>query len=325
MPDLTAKTIIGAGPLLQLPDYHNFPYPEGAGCAWVHSGRAAFECLLRSMPRPSRVLVPRFACDTLLEPLHRLGIPVERYSVTEQLHPCPPANVNAGDLLVLINYFGLTDEVVRAAALRHPGPVVVDATTALYSAPQPGIPTFYSPRKFAGLSDGGIACAPFNVLLPAEEDLAAERMQALLQRAEQGPLAAASATEQAEASLSVPARRMAPLTRRLITATDWTSAARLRLGNYARLHAALAPINRLQLPEKPTTAPMCYPLVSGIPGLRDELIEAGILLPLYWPEVIAATPAEAVENRLARTLLPLPLDQSCTANDMERLIKLILS
>ena len=316
---------MGAGPLPELPDYHNFPYREGPSCAWVHSGRAAFECLLLSMPRPARALVPRFACDTLLEPLQRLEIPVVRYPVTEQLQPCPPANVNTGDLLVLINYFGLTEDAVRAAALRHPGPVVVDATTALYSAPLPGIPSFYSPRKFAGLSDGGIACAPFNILLPEGEDQAATRMHALLLRSEQGPIAAATATEQAEESLSTPPRRMAPLTRQLIAATDWISAAQRRLDNYAQLHAALAPINRLQLPTNPTTAPMCYPLVCGIPGLRDELIEAGVLLPLYWPEVIDATPAEDVENRLSRTLLPLPLDQSCTASDMERLTKLILS
>ena len=69
---------------------------------------------------------------------------------------------------------------------------------------------------------------------------------------------------------------------------------------------------------------MCYPLVSGIPGLRDALIDAGIALPLYWPEVIETTEASDTENRLARTLLPLPLDQRYGKRDMERLLTQIL-
>ena len=319
MPDM-----LGGAFGLELPAYNNFPYAEAPGCAWVNSGRAAFECLLHNMPRPQRVLVPRFVCDTLLEPLLSLELPIERYAISEQLEPLPPADSNAGDLLVLVNYFGLNTPAVQATALRHPGPVVVDATTALYSPPLPGIPTFYSPRKFGGLCDGGIACAPFPLTLPAETDCSATRALGMLMRTEMGATAAASLQQAAEAELSAPARRMSPLTRRLLLATDWQAGAKHRLANYATLHKALAPINRLQLPATPPAAPMCYPLVCGIPGLRDELIDAGIALPLYWPEVIQNTEANETENILARTLLPLPLDQRYSTADMQHIVRLIL-
>ena len=302
----------------------NFPYSEKDGFAMLNSGRAAFECILRSMPRPRRVLVPRFICDTILEPLNRLELPVERYTVNEQLIPCPPADAGTQDLLLLVNYFGLTGEAVRAAALRHPGPVVVDATTALYSAPLPGIPVFYSPRKFGPLSDGGVASAPFPLILPDEVDTSAERFFSLLVHTEQGTRCAAAYHQAAEDSLSMLYRRMSDITREMLTVPNWKDAAKRRLENYAELHAALAPINRLQLPATPEAAPMCYPLVCGIPGLRDELIDAGIALPLYWPEVIEATTAAEPENMLARSLLPLPIDHRCTRQDMQRLIKLIL-
>lgn len=308
----------------ELTRYNNFPHDEHAGCAFLNSGRAALECLLSNMPRPRRVLVPRFVCDTVTEPLLRMGLPIVRYQITEQLAPCPPSDVDSSDLLLLVNYFGLTGESVQAAALRHPGPVIVDATTALYTPPLPGIPTFYSPRKFGGLCDGGVACAPFPLELPAEHDCSATRMLGILQRTEFGLSDAAAAIQQAEDSLSAPAKRMSPITRELLQSIDWQSAANKRLQNYATLHAALAPINRLQLPALPAFAPMCYPLVCGIPGLRDELIDAGVALPLYWPEVIAATSADETENRLARTLLPLPLDQRYTESDMQWLIRRIL-
>lgn len=308
----------------ELPRYNNFPYTESSCCALLSSGRAALECLLSNMPRPQRVLLPRFICDTVTEPLLRMGLPIVRYQNTEQLAPCPPSDIDSGDLLLLVNYFGLTGEALQAAALRHPGPVIVDATTALYTPPLPGIPTFYSPRKFGGLCDGGVACAPFPLELPAEQDCSAARMLGMLQRTENGLSHAAPAIQQAEDSLSAPAKRMSPLTRRLLQSIDWQTAANKRLQNYATLHAALAPINRLQLPAQPAFAPMCYPLVCGIPGLRDELIDAGVALPLYWPEVIAATSADETENRLARTLLPLPLDQRYTESDMQWLIRQIL-
>ena len=319
MPDM-----LGGAFGLELPEYNNFPYGEAPGCAWVNSGRAAFECLLHSMPRPQRVLVPRFVCDTVLEPLLRQKLTIERYPISEQLEPRTPADASAGDLLLLVNYFGLNTQAVQAAALRHPGPVVIDATTALYCPPLPGIPTFYSPRKFGGLCDGGIACAPFPLQLPPDTDTSATRALGMLMRTEMGAEAAADQQQAAEAELCGPARRMSPLTRRLLLATNWHAAAERRLANYAELHAALAPINRLQLPATPPAAPMCYPLVCGIPGLRDELIDAGIALPLYWPEVINSTEATETENILARTLLPLPLDQRYSTTDMQRIVRLIL-
>lgn len=307
---------------LELPEYGNFPYPEGPDCAYVSSGRAAFECLLRNMPLPSCIHVPRFICNTVLEAPARLGIPVKRYNCTEQLSPILP-EMEENELVLLVNYFGLSN--IAAAAAQMPGRCVVDATTALYTPPLPGVPTFYSPRKFCGVADGGVAFAPFPLEhLPEKESRSSTNSLCLLMRAENGAEQALAASEAAEQALSTHPHRMSPLTRRLLRSIDFGAAAVRRQENYAALHAALREINHLQLPDAPAYAPMCYPLVSGIPGLRDSLIEAGIALPLYWPEVIEETDASAAENRLARRLLPLPLDQRYTITDMKHLIRLIL-
>ena len=311
----------GAIPVQPLPRRQGgFLYPETADTLWVNSGRAAFECILRSLSAmPQRVWVPRFVCDTLSEPLARLHIPVARYAVDAQFRPVLPADAAPQDVLVLVNYFGLTGEAVAAAAAAAPCPVVVDATTALYTPPLPGVPTFYSPRKFAGLADGGVAVGvralPVDLPVDAESDT---RTAALMERHD------AAAVQAAEDALSSTPKRMGQLTRELLVNTPWQAAAEQRLRNYAVLHRALGPINRLQLPQVPAHAPMCYPLVCGIPGMRDAWIDAGVRLPLYWPEVIESTDAADTENRLARTLLPLPLDQRYTEADMQRLVELVL-
>ena len=309
---------------LELPDFNNFPYQEGPQCAYVSSGRAALACLLENMPVPACLWVPDFLCDTMLQAPVRLGIPVRRYECTEQLAPVLP-EAGEQDVVMLVDYFGLTGEAVATAARQLPGRCIVDATTALYCPPLPGVPTVYSPRKFAGLADGGIAHAPFPLnKIPQAGATSAATSLHLLERLENGAEAALSASEAAEAALNAPPQRMSRLTRRLLRSIDFAKAARQRLENYATLHQALAPLNRLNLPAAPSHAPMCYPLLSGIPDLRDTLIDAGIALPLYWSEVIDHTDATQPANHLARRLLPLPLDQRYSKSDMERLISLIL-
>lgn len=108
----------------------------------------------------------------------------------------------------------------------------------------------------------------------------------------------------AEKDLNGEPKAMSRLTRRLLAAYDFAEIERRRLENYAALHRLLGSINRLELPAEAPSAPMCYPLVSGIPDLHDSLLDEGIALPLFWPEVVKATRADSVENRLARTLLP---------------------
>lgn len=309
---------------LELPDYGNFPYAESPCCAYVSSGRAAFECLLQHLPRPDRLWIPRFICDTVLQAPQRLGIPVGRYDCTAQLEPLLP-DIPAGDLILLVNYFGLTSSRLKATLSRYPGQCIIDATTALYTPPPAGAPAFYSPRKFSGVADGGIALAPFALHnLPQDTDSSSASSLHLLERLEAGAARALPACEEAEARLNAPPRLMSPLTRRLLRSIDFNHAAACRCRNYGILHRALGGINRLDLPGVPEHAPMCYPLLCGIPMLRDSLIDAGVALPLYWPEVIENTGACDTANYLARQLIPLPLDQRYEEADMQRLIDLIL-
>lgn len=305
-----------------------FSFSESENCAWLCSGRAALECIVRSMPdRPARAFVPRYTCDTVLTPFSRLGIRVLRYETEDLFAPTNlrlPEPAHPDDLLVLVNYFGLSDPTaLQAVACSHPGPCVLDAATALFAPPIPGVPTFYSLRKFAGVPDGGIALAPFPLRLPEETDDSSVRARALLQRSLHGAVASLPWFERLESELSrLPLLRMSPLTRAFIAATDWEKVAERRMENYAKLHERLRSLNRFTLPPQAPSAPFCYPLLTGIPGLRDELIDAGIALPFLWEEVIACTQATEPSNRIARSLLPLPLDQRYSAAAILSLLNL---
>ncbi len=309
---------------IELPKYNNFPFTESANCIFCNSGRTALDCILRNMPRPRRVYLPRFTCDTAAEPL--AGIPTLRYGCDTNLAPILPDDAGEDDIIILIDYFGLTASHVNSAAAQFPGRCIVDATTALFRRDTDNkLPTFYSPRKFVGVADGGIACAPFPLTLrPMRCEPAAENALHLLQRQESGAAAAAPAAQRLEDSLRGKRLLMSPLSRKLLNSIDFASVMQKRLENYSILHHALRELNRLPLPELPDSSPMCYPFVSGIPELRDELIDAGIALPIFWSEVIENNHPLSAENKLARTLLPLPLDQRYDRHDMQHLLRLIL-
>jgi len=57
---------------------------------------------------------------------------------------------------VVVNYFGLCDDVVAEAQTRHaPEQIVVDNAQAFFAAPTRCRASLYSPRKFFGVPDGG--------------------------------------------------------------------------------------------------------------------------------------------------------------------------
>lgn len=278
------------------------------------SGRAAFAALLDNMPRPQRVWVPLFTCDALLEPLLRRSIPVSRYRTDERLMPILPADAEPEELIVLTDWFGCTHRQVLASLPQCRCRVVLDATGALYREVPAGIPCFCSPRKFCGMADGGLAVAPFPLLhLPPVDRIArTERL------CNSGNTYTAVQTE--ENALRRLELRLHPNSLRRLLAFPWTEDNDARCRRYAYLHSRLRDINRLPIPDTMTAGPLCYPLLTGIPGLRDELIDAGIRLPLYWEEVIRNTDAGDAENYIARNLLPLPIGSGSAPERMVALI-----
>jgi|GEM_PF-2009394 len=300
--------------------YTSHLHHETENCVRFISGRAALGCILEHMTSIRRALIPQFTCDTVLEPFTLREIPVQRYRINEDFTPILPADSKADDLLLLTNYFGFTGVQVERAAAAHSGPVIIDAATALYAPPPAGIPCFYSPRKFCLAPTGGLATAPFPLaLLPPQDETDWQLlMQTEAHHCEQMQVI------RLERALRHRTERLSIQRSEQWEAFDWGADAAMRCKNYAILHSHLQDINRLQLPATPPSAPMCYPLLSGIPNLRDDLADAGLPLPLFWPEVIRRTSAADWENYLARNLLPLPLGPHLAEEDVLHIIHCIL-
>ena len=121
----------------------------------LNTGRNAFEYILRARGY-QHVFIPYYTCDVLLEPLRSLNIAYDFYSIDEKLEPVSLTGINNNSAYLYTNYFGLKTGYIKQLAALIPN-LIVDASQAFFDKPLIGIDTFYSPRKFFGLPDGGYA------------------------------------------------------------------------------------------------------------------------------------------------------------------------
>ena len=117
-------------------------------------------------------------------------------------------------------------------------------------------------------------------------------------------------------------RGMSPSTRRILASVEYNALRLRRRANYEALHAALAPHNALDCPAGADA--MIYPFLCRVDGLRGRLIKNKVYVSQWWKYLLELLPADSVEADYSRYLLPLPIDQRYTPDDMRALAALVL-
>lgn len=69
--------------------------------------------------------------------------------------------------------------------------------------------------------------------------------------------------------------------------------------------------------------PMVYPYRSPDLSLRKKLIQNRVFVATYWPGIEKICPGGAFEITLQNELLPLPIDQRYTTEDMRQMADMI--
>ena len=308
---------------LELPDKWRLPYLEAQG---FQSARAAFFALIRA-GRPKRIWMPRYSCDAMLAPLQQESIECIWYDVNDQLVVDKNLKIETNDWLLYVNYFGIcnkqAEEVIRRFS---PDQVVLDYSQAFFAPPQEEVlATVYSPRKFFGVPDGGLIISKIPIGAPKKQDADSfKRMSHLIRRLGDSPEAGYDDFKRAEESLTeIEPKRMSRLTKRILSSIDYDKARKKRSENFSFLHERLGGKNKLAVDVSRVTAPLCYPFLSSVPGLRERLIDSGIFVATYWPDSIGRVNEEWAE-KMVRKLLPLPIDQRYGAKEMQRIAAVIL-
>lgn len=298
-----------------------------AGAVALNSGRGCIAYLVE-LRGIKTIWVPDFMCDSVPELLRREGVEVCTYPIGLDLLPAYDAlEINADEWMLLCDYYGqLRAEDVERALDISGCRLVVDETQGFFRQPWAGADTLYTCRKWFGVSDGGYLATSDGARLPRElvRDESHARMGFVLGRFER-PAGEffGEASENNGLFAGEPAKQMSPITANILRAVDYGAVKMRRSTNWDVLDAALAHANKLH-PCKPDGAFM-YPLmVDGAQKIRRRLIDERIFVPCLWPNVLDEAPRSSAALRLARDILPLPVDQRYDEKDMKAVVDALL-
>ncbi|MCK5116110.1 MAG: hypothetical protein KAR44_05890 [Candidatus Aegiribacteria sp.] len=296
--------------------------PHISACA-VNSGRNALYCILETL-KPTKLLVPRLFCDVILEPIRKLDIHFEFYSITESFQPKIDF-LEKGTILFYINYFGVCDSCVAKLVAKYPNQLIVDNSQAFFSTPHQGIPTFYSARKFFGVPDGAYFYGVDYDLSQLPQGTSWNRCSHLFKRIDISPEEGYQDFVQNEKYFSsLPYARISKFTSLLFATIDFTQVYKKRLANFNNLHKYLHSDNLFSRDFTCPISPISYPYqTDGAVDIRQYLIDNRVFVPVFWPESQEEQANDSNLNEFAHNILHLPIDQRYSGEDMSRIINLI--
>lgn len=289
----------------------------------LNTGRNAFEYVLRTK-QYKKVYLPYFTCDVMLEPIQKLNLKVEFYSIDETFRPLfDYSKLNDSDVFVYTNYFGICNLQVLEAQKKCKN-LIIDNAQAFYATPLSGVDTFYSPRKFFGVPDGAYLYTDIEASDVFETDLSYTRFTHLVKRldlsAEEGYLDFVS-TDQSLNNNTI--KQMSLLTRRLLSSINYVEIGNRRRTNFIYLHEKLTHLNKLKFDFEHNEVPMVYPYWAS-KEVRTKLLDYKIYTATYWPNIKEWCKQDDLELKMMDEIIYLPIDQRQTKEQLDKIIKIIM-
>lgn len=289
----------------------------------LNTARNCFEYILLTR-KYTKVYIPYYTCEVMLQPLHKHHITYEFYHINESLEPVEIIQLGNSEAFLYTNYFGLKQNCVEYLASIYQSQLIVDNAQAFYAPRIAGIDTFYSPRKFFGVPDGGYLYTDMILEKDISDDKSYGRMSHLLLRIEEGAESGYSLFRQSDDSLdNQPIRKMSVLTDRILSNIDYDFVREKRCENFNYLNEQLSQKNALAVRLDNNSVPMIYPFYVKDESSRAQLIEHKIFVAIYWPNVLEWSSLNSLEFQLARYVLPLPVDQRYDKRRMDEIINVI--
>lgn len=288
----------------------------------LNTSRNCFEYIIRVRDY-KKVYIPYYTCEVMLEPLQKLGVAYEFYHIDESLEPVETIQLQHDEAFLYTNYFGLKQFCVERLSHIYGHQLIVDNAQAFYAKPIVGIDTFYSPRKFFGVADGGYLYIDKYFGGSLTQDVSYNRMSHLLKRidisAEEGFMDFRANDDALDYQ---PIRLMSKLTDSILKSVDYAAVANKRKENYLYLDKALGSINLIKFNIE-DNVPMVYPFLANDTSLKRKLIKNRIYVATYWPNVLEWTNPNMIEYGFATNIIAMPCDQRYDECDMKYIVGLI--
>ena len=298
--------------------------------------RCALSAFCEANP-PRSAWVPSYLCGSLLDPFLNRRVPIRYYPVNSRLAIENTAwidEVESGDLVIAIHYFGFTMTGFPAAALAEKGATIVeDASQALFLPQQftesSGI--LYSPRKFIGVPDGGVLVSrdPTGVdamsLAPPPSAWWRDAF-AMVQKRRDFDLVGGrnewfALFQKTESEFPLGLYRASELSTMILAyGADYEAIRSQRRKNYQRLFDRLSQYAMFS-DLSDNTVPLGFPVqvdANRRQHILTRLYEHQIYAPVHWRLDGIVPESFQSAHTVSQSILTLICDQRCTLDDMDR-------
>ncbi len=296
-------------------------------CYFVNSGRTALELVLRQLEKISKIYIPYYSCDVILEPINRLNIEYQFYHIDEKLEIVDCIDLQEDEHILYTNYFGIKDNYVLGLDAKFGQQLIADCAQALFFDKAIKGSIIYSPRKFAGIPDGGIAAINNKTMNMSqyEKDVSCNRFSHLIKRIDLGANAGFPDFKNNADNLKGQAiKQISNLTFSMINTINFEHIKFTRVENFSYLHSQLKNTNQLKIDSfGEFSCPMVYPYLTNDNSLRKRLIDNKIFVATYWQNIFEWCKESELEYRLAKKIIPIPVDQRYGIEEMEYIISII--
>ena len=287
----------------------------------LNCGRNALSYLIRSL-KIKKILLPYFLCSSVINVCKRENVEIRYYSIDEDFLPSD-IQMQKDAWLYVVNYYGQLSNQTLFELKQKFSNIIVDNAQAYFQMPVERVDTLYTCRKYFGVADGAFLYTDSTLDENISTDESFERMHFLLGRFER---TASEFYGEYSANnhffANEPIKCMSKLTYNLLHGIDYDFVKACRTENFAYLHEQFADINQLKL-SVPEGAFM-YPLyIQGGAEIRKKLQTQKIYIPTLWSDVFDVCSNDQLEYDMARNILPLPVDQRYSAEDMKYLIEML--
>lgn len=269
-----------------------------------------------------RVYIPHYICTGMFALISSLNVEIRRYHIDKELMPVDLPPMGEGDVLLIVNFFGLVHEKIKQKFLDVKN-VIIDNAHAFFAPPviQDGIFNVYSCMKFVGVPDGGYLVTKKlpDELVHLPMDYSSNHMDFTLQSIEYGTDYAYKSKKENDIRKMTDPRRMSYITHRILMNADYAVIRDRRLSNRSIIEENLGAYNRWHL-DGIDFVPYYYPFYYDRP-IQDKLIAKGVYTPVLWKELFAPQYDGTLEQEFSKHIIFLPLDQRYDAADMEEMCR----
>jgi len=296
---------------------------------FLNTGRACLNLMLRTI-KPSKVYLPYYTCDALLEPFVLNKVSFSFYNLNEDLEPLTLPDLGHNEFIVYINYFGLKESIVKKLINIYSEKLIIDNSQAFFSIHESKNFSFNTARKYFGVPDGAYLYSPIEFSETFEPNSRIKTDHLVLRKRgiqEQ----AFKAFSEYESTLDCEIYAGSEFSKSVLRRINYEDVKKTRISNFKLYHQVLNEFNIFPIDagQLESVVPFCYPLsLNSIPKL-ELLYSENIFVPVFWKDVInRRLKGFKFEEKFTLNTLSLPVDHRYSSQDIlfvtDKIFELIL-